>query len=716
MGRLLGKLRNKNGSVLFLVVMVMSLLIIAASATFYIVNNQQSSVIVRYNSEQSYQTAKSMSGAVSQYINGYLNAIKASGEKEVGKYSNTVVGKMLQGETITTKDLDLSALGLNDSDSVSLNITIKPSGSKKDKDNTVNFFEIEVKSECNGETTTITQVIAIETGPAEYFTRFLTSTGKRSEDVIVSAFQILSGAYFENDFTRLSGAHMNDSVYVTGTFDDDGVIYHRSVNGSQTDIVVNDNFYCKGAAGAVVDVNEIYVGGNFLCGKQILADKVYVLGDYTCNMSQGSSNSVFYIDGDCYLNSGTTNATDYQKFYINGDLYINNKSESQGEFHVKGNVIIPGQDMTLTTKGIECGGKFLYADGTEVKPTDGSTGWWETGESNWYKNWKFTHNDSYISLFDKDKVADVSNHIANKTAKNKYGTWDAEGYFNKNFPDAETIKPSDPKYSTGAWDSYTVTINKSCKLQPADWSWGKHYIIIDASEKDIYIYLDNNGLKKDGRDYFSFNNNTEGDAPVNIVVKGTHSAIFVLPKNTDFRIGSSAFVGHIGFAKYMTGASSDDELIKGSNIRDSFKPTDENVEKIQNLFIAGENDSTVIDRTKLSDKQTHNNIFLVTSDNSNWIDIGGEATFCGYIYAPSSVMRCDEAGQTIGFVGGLIMGSYTYENMNATLAFTTPYDYDGNYGVTKKTDIVKALMSISSTGSAEGAGNEFKDSYVVGYK
>lgn len=708
------RLLNKKGSVLFLVLVVMSLLIIAASATYYIVNNQSRSVTVRYSSEQSYQTAKSMSSAVSRYINGYLNAIKASGEKEVGKYNNTVIGKMLQGETISTKDLDLKAMGMSENDLAKVNVTIKPSGSKMNKDNTINFYDIEVYSEYNGETTKVTQVIAIETGPAEYFTRFLTSTGKRSEDVIVSAFQILSGAYFENDFTRLSGAHMNDSVYVSGTFDDDGVIYHRSVNGSKTDIVVNDNFYCKGAAGDVVDVNEIYVGGNFLCTKMILADNIYVLGDYTCNMSQGSSSSVFYIDGDCYLNSGTTNGTSYQKFYINGDLYINNKSESQGEFHVKGNVIIPGQDMTLTTKGIECGGKFLYADGTEVSESDGKSWDGETGVTNWYKGWKFTYNESYMSLFDDEKIADAANHIANKTAKNKYGSWDAEGYFNKTFPEVKTIKPSDEKYSTGAWDSYTVTINESCKLQPAEWSWGKHYIIIDASEKDIYIYLDSNGLKKDGRDYFSFN--TEGDAPVNIVVKGTHSVIFVLPKTTDFRIGSSVFVGHIGLAKYMTGASSDDELIKGSNIRDSFKPTNENVEKIQNLFIPGDNDSTIIDRTKLSDKQTHNNIFIVTSGSSNYIDIGGEATFCGYMYAPSSVMRCDEAGQTVGFIGGLIMGSYTYKNMNATLAFTTPYDYDGSYGMTKKTDIVKALMSVASTGSAEGSGKEFKDSYVVGYK
>ena len=715
MGRLLGRLRSKSGSVLFLVVMVMSLLIIAASATLYIVNNQQSATTVRYNSEQSYQTAKSMSNAVVKYVNGYLNAIMSSGEKEIGKYNNTIIGKMLQGETITTNDIDLKAIGLSDSDAQKINVTIKPSTtpSKKEQDNIVTFFEVEVTAECDGETTTITQVIGIETGPAEYFTRFLTSTGRRSEDVIVSAYQILSGAYFENEFTRLSGAHMNDSVYVTGTLVDDGIQYHRSMNGSLTNIYVNDNYYSKDAGGTIIDVNEVYVGGNFICGKQILADTVYVLGDYTCNISQGASNTVFYIDGDCYLNSGTTNGSIYQTFYINGNLYLNNLTENHGEFHVKKNVIIPKDGNGCAVHEIECGGKFLYADGTEVSPSDGGSFDGEPAPTKWYSTFNFTYNKDYLSAFDDENVANVVNNISNKTSKNKYGTWDAEGYFNKTFPDAKTIKPNDPEYSTGAWDSYTVTIKESCRLQPAEWSWGKHYIIIDASENDIYIYLDNNGLEKDGRKYFSFD--TVGDAPVNIVVKGTHSVIFVLPKTTDFKIGSNAFVGHIGMAKYMTGKSSDDELINGENIRNSFVPSEDNIKKIQNLLIAGDNNSTILDRGKL-DSQTHNNIFLVTSGDSNYIDIGGESTFCGYIYAPSTVMRCNENSQTIGFIGGLIMGSYTYKNQVATLAFTTPYDYDGNYGLTKKTDIVKALMSMASTGSAEGAGNEFKGAYVVGYK
>ena len=74
------KLLNKKGSVLFLVVVVMSILIVAASATFYIVNNQHSSVNVRYSSEQSYQTAVSVSDTVSKYIDGYLEAISKSGK------------------------------------------------------------------------------------------------------------------------------------------------------------------------------------------------------------------------------------------------------------------------------------------------------------------------------------------------------------------------------------------------------------------------------------------------------------------------------------------------------------------------------------------------------------------------------------------------------------------------------------------------------------
>lgn len=708
MKRILNRLLNKRGSVLFLVVVVMSLLIIAASATYYIVSNQRSSVEVRYSSEQSYQTALSMSNTVSRYINGYLNAIKRSGEKEVSKYTNTIVGKMLQGETITTKDLDLKSMGMSESEFAKVNVTIKPSGTKTVKGNTVNYFDLEVFSEHNGETTKVTQVIAIETGPADYFTRFLTSTGRRSEDVIVDANKILSGAYFENDFTRFSSAHLNDSIYVSGTFDDEGLIYNKSPYASSTEVIVTDNFYCKGASGSSIDVNKIYVGGNFYCSKLVSADEVYVLGDLEINISQSNS-TVFYVNGDCRMNSGAPD----QKYYINGDLYINNVSEQQGEFHVKGDVIIPSSSMTVTTKGIECGGVFRYADGSEVKPSD-------SGYPGWYEGWKFNHKDSYSSPLDDDKVSNAVNYITSKASKNKYQTWDAEGYFNKKFPSAETITPDDPKYAIdGAWDGYRVKIDKSCKLRPATtWSWGKHYIEIDATSSDIYIYLDSNGLKYNGKDCFMFGKDSNN---INVIIKGSHSVIFVLPQNVNFKMNQFTFVGHLGLALKMTGYDSLDKLIQNENaVSTKFRPS--NVSVIQNLLTSGENDSMIFDRNQLSDKSTHNNIFLITKGTDNSFDFNAESSFCGYIYAPDSTMQCDSASQTIAFIGGIIMGSYTYKNMDATLAFTTPYDYDGNYkdgdgNPVKKTDIVKELMNISA-GGAPGGGSAkvFQDSYIVGYR
>ena len=181
------KLLNKKGSVLFLVVVVMSILIIAASATFYVVNNQRSSVTVRYSSEQSYQTALSVSDTVSKYIDGYLEAIAASGnEFRLSDYPDTLIGKMMNLTIGSSSDIT-SSIDLSDDNMGKATVTItkkKQIPDPSNPENTAHVFEISTKSEYNGETIEITEVKQIVSGPTNYFTRFLTSTGHRPEDVV----------------------------------------------------------------------------------------------------------------------------------------------------------------------------------------------------------------------------------------------------------------------------------------------------------------------------------------------------------------------------------------------------------------------------------------------------------------------------------------------------------------------------------------------------
>ena len=220
------RLLNKKGSVLFLVVVVMSILIIAASATFYIVNNQRSSANVRYSSEQSYQTAVSVSDTVSKYIDGYLEAISKSG-KDLSAYSDTLIGKMMKltvgGSSDITSNIDFTDYNMGEA-KVTITKT-KQIQSPANPENTSHIFEVTTKSDYNGETIAVTEVKEIVTGPSDYFTRFLTSTGNRPEDVVFQCGELYSDAYFENDYTDFGGGATNirNSIYATGTFIDNGI-------------------------------------------------------------------------------------------------------------------------------------------------------------------------------------------------------------------------------------------------------------------------------------------------------------------------------------------------------------------------------------------------------------------------------------------------------------------------------------------------------------
>ena len=170
------KLLNKRGSVLFLVVVVMALLLIAASATYYVVRNQHASANTHYNSEQSYQTAYS----VSEQMETYLTKLQTEISQNQSVYNNSLFAKMMamkDGDKITSDTVDLTSYGLGD-----FYVEITRAEGSGDSEG---VFKITTYSDVNGETVAITQVWKIVLSPSQtkYFTRFLTSTGYRDEDV-----------------------------------------------------------------------------------------------------------------------------------------------------------------------------------------------------------------------------------------------------------------------------------------------------------------------------------------------------------------------------------------------------------------------------------------------------------------------------------------------------------------------------------------------------
>lgn len=743
------KLLNKRGSVLFLVIVVMSILIVAASATYYIVSNQHSSVVVRYDSEQSYQTAVSVSETVSKYIDGYLQAIKNS-KNGLSDYKDTIVGKMMDmqnGSTADiTSDIDLKDRGMGD-----VNVTITYKTKYSEGENKVLAFEIATNATVNGETSKVTEVKEIVVGPTQYFTRFLTSTGNRPEDVVVNAFKILTETYFENDYTALTG-WLNSSVYCSGTYHDVGSQYADTVD---TEIVIGNNFIINDPTGQEIKTPNIYVGNNLSLGKMVKAQNAYALGDLDIINDQGNSTTRYFVKGDCRSYGLTSSAT----VYVNGDLYINPQF-NMGTFIVKGDVYINGDYNAVSIiYGGDLKGQTAKATATTVQDTDAesqilsalSASLAPKGMSNWN---------------------DLSSYIGKKTSKNNYGAWDADTYFLNDLEahgltltgsgnNGAIVPGIDCMTGTYATGRQICTIDQSARLNSWTvgvvgqdawgndiWTYGsdQSYILFDATYDDLYIYLDADGndLDSDGKPDFIFGNYLRADGTVdidgmgkpvahhvNILVKGEHSVIFILPDDTNFIMGDQNFIGSLGLVLQMS------ELITGQPSYDSFDDLAAGCANVMgNYFISAsdsskieglmktEDGAVILDKSqfKSSAQDVHNNIFLVTKGTENKFDFNRQSTFCGYIYAPNSILSADGGYDGLSIIGGLIIGSYAYRNISGALVYTTPYDYTYDttdiYGLKssgkKPTSIVEALMD--TVGSPGASASSLQDWRTAGYR
>lgn len=755
MKRLLGRLRNKNGSVLFLVVVVMSLLIIAASATFYVVSNQNSAVTVRYSSEQSYQSAVSINNTVSNYIDGYLKHISVENKGDLSGYENTIIGKMMKMSIGESSDIT-SEINLSDEGMGITNITIRKTDVKQSGEKKSHIYEITAEATVNGETVKVTQVKEIVTGPTEYFTRFLTSTGNRGEDVTFGSYMILSDAYFENEFSYIGASQatrMTDSLYSSGSLLIGGIQYGTPKNGSYETVVAKNLLLSNSGQNFMSKGGEVYVGENFetlddqaggsggvIIGLDNAAPlNIYVLGDCTLHSGILSNNVSLYVAGNCYITrvSNMQAATDIRgKIYVNKDLYIENGTVANNflgncEVHVKGNVKLSGTG-NIGAPVFEYGGTC-----------EGST---------WTNLDKATAVPDMSPPFSDTEVSRVSAYVTSETSKNEYQTWDAEGYFEqleKKAAESGTpikeVHPGPLAPNANEWNKWSnetsCTIDQNCILYPSEgWagSWNTCKMIIDATAQDIYIKL----TPLAGSSVFSFVDKiSDGTyrASLNIMIKGSHSVIFILPENVDFIMPAYTYLGHIGFASKISGISENDLLTtnntgmvsnyfgyghRGDVDEATGLPNSGAIKTVDSWFKKSlgadkiPDGSMIIDNTVLTNSNVHNNIFLVTKGTTNQLDFSNVSTVCGYVYAPNAILRSnDTSGSKLAFIGGMIVGSYTYTDLNAALVFTMPCDYADNYKLTKKTDIVKHLIGFAqNNGGSGGSSGGGSATSIQGYE
>lgn len=733
---LLGRIRSKKGSVLFLVVVVMSMLIIAASATFYIVNNQRRSVNVHYSSEQSYQWASSVGQTVSSYIDGYAKKLRGSSISSIPGQKENILTKMLDLELNKTfnADLDLIDSGLDDD----VSVTITKTG--VNDDGTEHTFEITTTSQVNGETVTVTEykrlTISDYVPVAEPFTRFLTSTGYRSENCILRASEILSEAFFENEFTLLANpTHINSSILVRGSFSDTGLqCPDNGVNIPGLEIVVSQSFFVESAAGTgSTNVDKIYVGCDFTTTKAVSANEVYVLGNFIPKQTLlGSGEQNYYVNGDLDARASTQGCT----IYVNGNVLINSESQGQGKIYVDGDLIVNSKAGNWTSQGIVYTGTAKYDNGTELTAS-------ELGIINAKKG-------TFTNPLDEKKIKEVEDHIYEKTGKQNYAQWNAEKYFDTKLNASNNL----PTIQPGANGSKVCTITGNCILKESEtWEgdWDEHIILIDTTESKSNIFIKLQPLE--GNDTFSFikkdkDNPYNGNnwIPLDIMVKGPYSVVFILPENVNM-VKDIGFIGHADLVYAManaeektaidtqTGATNTDKLVnyltsnhKYTYVHDRMFNNDR-IATLNSLIKAEENENGTyytFDKSKFaSDSTVHNNIFFVTSGKENNINITYEGTFCGYIYSPYSLLRCEGNKANIALAGGLIAGSYTYWNWTSSLAFLSPYDNNDTYKEKMKEDydptkFVQYLMTASGGTGSSSEGDEdiviLDDCVTLGYK
>lgn len=721
------KLLNKRGSVLFLVVVIMAILLVAASATYYVIRNQHASANIHYNSEQSYQTAYSVSTSLKEYFTNYISKINS---KEAS-YSGSLFEKIWTTPTLSSKDVKLQEYGLGDFD---VTITQVAGSYKVDADgNETKSFEVTVKADSNGETTSFTQVwtITLSADETEYFTRFLTSTGEDGlgRDVHLGAHTIYGDAYFENDYTSMENVVMQRSFYACGTFTDQGISFQ---NGKDLEMVVGGNYYTQTQGYGSMTIGRVYVGGDFYNGyvnpktnakeyegKAINVDAAYIVGDFHYNANAGNSTGTYFVQKDFYLNGMMGEDT---VVYVGGDLYISDKNQQWncGTVYVAGNVYFNAtgtSGLNGSLKQVYCTGEDKIINCSGI-PEDLPT---ETG--NWsIRRWKdeyVTYKSDIATLIttemnkkstelhdvssDKKDIfsdwTDVARYISNSTAKGTYVDWNAETYFNNHFPDAPTIdldmnsnlypyvdvndvKIKDTNgsdientsFSKLGWGPYTAVIKESCRLRTS--SATQSILAIDATDSEIYVYLDCNGA-----DTFRFFTS----AGSNVIIMGENPVIFILPDGKDIIIDNDLFVGHYDLACYFTGENSLSGL-RGKFIDQSAAGKKDSIE---NMFkIDPTTGLTVFNPAAFGGGTAHNNVFLVSTGYGTSLRFSGQYTFCGYIYTPHMILDYPTNTGALSFIGGLIVGSYVYDSTNSDLVFINP----------NPMEIVTELMSKANEG------------------
>lgn len=604
-------LKKSKGSVLFFVVAIMSVMVILASAVYYSVTSARKQVEVKYESQQSYQSALALNDMITDYI-----GIKTSDSLVI-----SIIGLEENDELVTTST---DGTGFNELAGGLGNYKVTVKKIKGGAGDSVHILEIKTEVEVGGKTSEVVTVGEFTLQAKAYtFDRFFTSTGYAPNDVILNGIKSNSTVYLDNEFTQYGSSDGGD-LTVNGELISAGTVafYPPTMFVTPNDMTIGNNAYFFGMNGTfnvatarvggsvvipsglnqnLIGSASLYILQDFYFGNQSAGSK-YVNGDLVWDGQNPPSGSL-YVNGDMFIDAACT-FNSIPEVYVGGNIYIysdtnptNNNRLLEGKVKSLGGKVY--NLKTLTAYNTDLTSESFSAEtfdasmitfnvsASECESIDSMRSKMDTIE-------KFCGSlgggYSYIWPSDADdsgceSVAMVSAMIDEKLGNPNYINWNAESLFIETVDGVRQYKDdgslqfinttiADGKVGVIKPYTYDENGNKVIKnkivIDELTFNGSYSGLVFDTSDgdggyEDIYVYLEPNCYNAEGSKdistgndviYNSFLWNKSGVASAaQILTTGKGSVIFVVPDGVKYIQNGNSFIGHIGIYEKANGTN-----------------------------------------------------------------------------------------------------------------------------------------------------------------
>lgn len=546
----------------------MTALMIVAMGMYFSVVSSRSVQYAVFNTEQSYQSATSISDAIAAGLMGgdvgdLLKAINALGEgSTLSTNGNGFIDLSASGDATATKE-DEDQIG-----SYSVDVTRLTDEDINGVTNKV--FDIVTTVRVNGVAETVHRIVYVEprTKNPPPIDQPFASTGYVPNDQYIEGGQFLTDLYFNTE-NAVMGAYGNKMMKIGGDIIACGSLSIQKQDLNYSDAIKDCNIYVRDTLSnqknsplvpkggeIIVGRDFITVGGGgvgsgtdpvplYLCEGSLYANgsanfhgKVYVGKDVYIE-----GNSVFngetYIGGNLYLNSG---AQFNDTLYVAGTIYVNSGWSVVKDIYVGGGINIKDSSCGVNKNGAQYAWSSYSGDHADVlaDKTKELAGLTDTPTYfKWIVNDFDSSKDKYIPELDEDNTTSVK-HV---TLKFNYGDAEVNGIPGRQFVQQLSYDPA----PAGEEDQYVLSGVKGCIIDDVVAEKGNNVVngatlIIDTGDDPENVFTisvrNNRDFTGDGvNDSFSWYpfDSYSGSTQMTVLIKGRGSVVIDIPENVVYQ-------------------------------------------------------------------------------------------------------------------------------------------------------------------------------------